>query len=474
MRARSDADGASPLWTDPAPSTQHLRSLLAAGELSDARRHIDTLPDDLASIARDYLNRMQFEWSLTPEAMLAKLRNIIPDFSIEELSAYTKSGRLESTRIDGQVRYFRREPGNLIRFDRTLRHRVAAAAGKTPADDRHDELSPIIPHLADVVGRAEISRGRFVHPLTTTLDFRIRVKPGDARIRPGSTLGVTLPLPQTLAPQRDVQIIATSHPIEATTPHTHAHRALSMSFRVTDPATLPDFSVRLRFTTSAVIGWNQPAGGDPLDERPGPGDHDRSPRPPHLVFTPEVDAVLRATVHDTDSPRDKAYKLWRWVDEQIPWCAEHEYCLLPSLVDKALRTRRGDCGVAAMTYLALCRRAGIPARWESGLTLDPFTGGNLHDWCRIWLDHTGWIPVDPSYGRKQHHDPRVADFYFGSVDAYRLIINTDFGGDLSALHPAPRSEPLDFQRGEVRIDSENLYFDGWDYHFTFDHLPLSE
>ena len=131
--------------------------------------------------------------------------------------------------------------------------------------------------------------------------------------------------------------------------------------------------------------------------------------------------------------------------------------------------RKGDCGTVALVYISLCRCAGIPARWQSGWTTDPATRGNLHDWSEIWLEGLGWIPVDPSYGKKTHPDPRVRDFYFGNLDPYRLIVNTDYGQPLSPPMSGLRAEPLDFQRGEVELDGRVLYFDEWDYEATFTH-----
>jgi len=192
-------------------------------------------------------------------------------------------------------------------------------------------------------------------------------------------------------------------------------------------------------------------------------------RRPHVAFTDEVRAIVAEQSRGRPDPRTLAKRLWAWVDASIPWRAEHEYCLIPSLTESGLRERRGDCGVAAMTLVSLCRAAGIPARWQSGWTTDPAGGPNLHDWTEVWLAEHGWVPVDPSYGRKAHDDPRVADFYFGNLDRYRMIVNRDFGRALVPAKASLRSEPLDFQRGEVEVDGRNLYFDAWDYDATFEH-----
>ena len=97
-----------------------------------------------------------------------------------------------------------------------------------------------------------------------------------------------------------------------------------------------------------------------------------------------------------------------------------------------------------------------------GLETKP-VGWDMHDWSEFYVAPWGWLPADASYGPQKSDDPRVRDFYFGHQDSYRWIVNRDYG---AALHPekhSMRSEPADFQRGEVEVDGKNLYFDQWDY-----------
>ena len=55
-------------------------------------------------------------------------------------------------------------------------------------------------------------------------------------------------------------------------------------------------------------------------------------------------------------------------------------------------------------------------------------------------------------------------FFLGSIDAYHLIINDEYSKELSPAIKFPRSETVDFQRGEVEWKGGNIYFDKWDYH----------
>ena len=62
-------------------------------------------------------------------------------------------------------------------------------------------------------------------------------------------------------------------------------------------------------------------------------------------------------------------------------------------VDWALRERAYDCLVCAALLAALCRARGIPARVVNGHYLSRLAPTN-HGWTEIWLDHSGWAPVD--------------------------------------------------------------------------------
>ena len=77
----------------------------------------------------------------------------------------------------------------------------------------------------------------------------------------------------------------------------------------------------------------------------------------------------------------------------------------------------------------------------------------------------GWVPADQSFGIPAF--ARNADeeyFFLGGIDSWRMIVNTDYGMPLQPEKQYPRSETVDFQRGEVEWEGGNLYFPQWDYH----------
>ena len=52
-------------------------------------------------------------------------------------------------------------------------------------------------------------------------------------------------------------------------------------------------------------------------------------RLPHIKFTPEIVAKTKEIVGDETNPLVKARTIFHWVSDNIPWNAEHEYCVIP-------------------------------------------------------------------------------------------------------------------------------------------------
>lgn len=303
-----------------------------------------------------------------------------------------------------------------------------------------------------------------LYPLQHTINYSVTIKPGHPRLQPGATIRVWLPFPQEYRQQREVQLISCQPPGGTIAPNGSPHRSIYLQHVLGNPANPPEFAVSFSFVTSAYCPQLDPAQVQAYDTQGEIYRQFTAERSPHIVFTPEVKRLAAQIVGDQQNPLEKAKLLFRWVSEHIPWCAEMEYSIIPSLSRKGLTARCGDCGVQGMTWITLCRAAGVPARWQSGWQLF-LEDWNMHDWAEFYVEPWGWLPADASYGVRKHEDERVRDFLCGHLDPYRLIVNLDFGRELDPPKTSFRSEPNDFQRGEVEIDGHNLYFDEWDWTF---------
>ncbi len=114
------------------------------------------------------------------------------------------------------------------------------------------------------------------------------------------------------------------------------------------------------------------------------------------------------------------------------------------------------------------RSQGIPVKWQSGWMLHP-RHVNLHDWCEVYYEGVGWVPLDQSFGLQKTQDEKVHNFYRSGIDAYRLIVNDDYSREFTPKKKYLRSEPYDFQRGELEWEGGNLYFNQWNWHMDVEY-----
>jgi transglutaminase-like putative cysteine protease len=134
-------------------------------------------------------------------------------------------------------------------------------------------------------------------------------------------------------------------------------------------------------------------------------------------------------------PLDKALKLFNGVNSKIHYqtnvAGEHS----------ALRTLKrgyGNCEDYSLLYIALCRAAGIPARFVNGFRFDPAQlGSNTkdlngfgHAWVEVNLPGVGWFPAEPTYTYLVNGVPRISDDFFGKIrgDDRHLLFNYSRNG----------------------------------------------
>lgn len=468
--------------------TSHDRVVREALDLADAGRfkeaeHTLAAKDANASAGAvqaraeliEILRRTRREYSLDADGLLEKVRESVPDATAEEVAAWAAESRVRFRVIDGSKLYFRRAPKNLFLFSQAAKERRAALGndpGK-PDNARIDHLAAVI-READRTGKVEVQpvRHRMTHTLT--------LPAGHPSIRTGSVVRVWLPFPQEYRQQRDVRLVSASPEPRLIAPNGvdgspvggGAQRTVYFEHLVTDPDEPLVFQEVVEYTSWAYHPQ--------LDEslvQPLPSDWNGAylgERPPHIVFTPEIRDEVATIVGSETNALTKARRIFRWVSANVPWNAEDEYCTIPSFAVRGFTARRGDCGIQSTVFITMCRIAGIPTRWQSGYETKPGDQWGMHDWAEMYIKPWGWLPADPSYGVQDSPDPRIADFYCGHQDSYRWIVNLDWGRELFPPKQSLRSEPADFQRGEVEVDGANLYFDEWNATTEVVRTPLTE
>jgi len=423
--------------------------------------------------ALEIIRRTRYEYSLTAPELLAKIKREIPDATARDVERWARDSAARYRIIDGKKFFARREPSNIFLFCEEAKAR-RAKAGNAPAKANWK----LTDHLQAVVDEAERTGKSEVQPVHHRMTYTLTLRANTPGVKAGSRVRAWLPYPQEYRQQRDVKLISASPELTVIAPSAvdgnpvtgGAQRTVYFEAQVTDPATPLEFKQTFEYTSFAYYPKLDEAKVQPL-----PADWNGAclgERPPHILFTPTLREQAAKIIGNETNALAKARKLFRWVSANVKWNAEDEYCTIPSLVFKGFTAGRGDCGIQNTVFITLCRIAGVPARWQSGWETKPSSWG-IHDWAEIYIAPWGWLPADASYGVQKSDDPKIADFYCGHQDSYRMIVNLDWGRELFPPKPSLRSEPADFQRGEVEVDGQNLYYDLWDYAMKIELTPGS-
>ena len=151
-----------------------------------------------------------------------------------------------------------------------------------------------------------------------------------------------------------------------------------------------------------------------------------------------------------------AMEIARWIRDSITLAPMKEYSTIDDVPAQVLSEKKGDEGGKALLFIKMCQDKGIQARYRSGL--EP-SGGKvyLREWAEVSADGKEWIPAYLD-GKNIPNPDSI------------ILINNDSNGDLFPAKTYPRSDNVDFLRGEVEWDGGNLYFPLWNSEITIEYL----
>ena len=183
---------------------------------------------------------------------------------------------------------------------------------------------------------------------------------------------------------------------------------------------------------------------------PAPTADDLGESGAYLRFTP----YLRALAHElTDGETCDVMKAWRiyeFITTKINYTFMRDYFQFDNHGEYCAVNLKGDCGLQALLMVILCRIAGVPARWQSGMSIDEdYIGG--HDWMQFYVEGWGWLFADPSYGGGAYRagSSERHQFYFGNLDPMRMAANRAYQAEMEPEKSALRVDPFDNQSGEL-------------------------
>lgn len=412
----------------------------------------------------DLHQRLLADFCLTEQQVKDYIRKYIPEVTDEQMCRWEKTRALECMWLDGEKRYFINAGPNLFRIDSACRDRKLAKEGVIVggAERVNAENVPAIIRAAKDSARTMVQPKRMRVTYTLTVDTNA--------VPAGEVVRCWLPFPRTdVARQQDVKLLGTSEPEYVLAPQDCAHSTLYMEKRAVQGRPTV-FSETFEYTSYGE--WHDLGSEDvqPYDTTSRLYREYTAEREKHVVFTPRLRELAARLADGEDNPYLKAKRIFRWIGDHFPWASAREYSTIDNIPEYVLDNRHGDCGQVSLLLVTLCRLCGIPARFQSGFMMHP-RAWNLHDWAEVYFEGIGWVPVDQSWGMPSFARNAGEEYFFlGGIDSWRMVVNTDYGMPLVPAKRYPRSETVDFQRGEVEWEGGNLYFTQWNYDMEIEYL----
>ncbi len=379
------------------------------------------------AVETEVISRIEREYPYTFAEGLSLVQKEIPDFSAEELQDYIRMGAALTHRI---------------RYEKKLHHLF------------FDSMKKVYPQIAERTGhphqRNVLLNDMIAHMKekgSCTMRMRMRTElrlPDDISFE---KLRVHIPLPAKAPNCGNIQILSCS-PGGIIDDEDSLMRTVCFE---TEDSSRRSFSIEYSYECTAR--YVHPEGNGTSVRN----DHDLDEMEPQIVFTPLIRNLCEELTGHLDEPLAKARAIYDFVTKNLVYAFVPEYMTLGCIPDFAASYRKGDCGIQALLFIVLCRCAGIPARWQSGMYVTPDHAGS-HDWAMFEIEPYGWLWADCSFGGAAWRagETERHDFYFGNLDPYRLVTSNDLQQEFAVKKEQWRIDPYDNQTGEIETESRGL------------------
>jgi sugar lactone lactonase YvrE len=177
--------------------------------------------------------------------------------------------------------------------------------------------------------------------------------------------------------------------------------------------------------------------------------------PKFALEHPSIARHLKAALDGERRPLHMVRKISRYLGEHMEYELAGGWNIAPTVIDRGT----GSCSEYTFVFIAMCRAAGIPARYAGAIVVRgdaASTDDVFHRWAEVWLPGYGWVPVDAQAADKPTPEQRAEAF--GALDN-RFLITTLGGGDSRFIGWDYNSTASWTCRG--RCDVEDVHLGDW-------------
>jgi len=391
---------------------------LQAGATLRARACL-TATQDIFLIASTY--------SATQAEMLDALAEVYPGVPAGQRASWLDLPSTERMRWDGVVHYFSDVPTNLAYRD------VALFQTQPAMVTAYEE---IYEKLASYEAGAAAVRPWQPYAKPASYDFKQTLAVPRDQLPASGDLRIWFPLPIEVGPQGNVRISDITPTTYLRYPESTSQDIGLLFMPVPLKELTGDLNVtfRVQFEHAAQYFKVDPALVGRYDKdsalyRQYTASH------ANTKITPSIRRTARRVTDGETNPYLAAQRLYRYVIDTVLYSHMPHFAMYPRGEAESVYVHEhkyGDCGAQSMYFSALCRSVGIPARCTGGFQIFQGTPAG-HFWAELYLPNYGWIPVDPTAATIADYIPALSaaevgafhDFYFGSQDDLRLVVQKD-------------------------------------------------
>ncbi len=432
------------------PTPFEISSSIIKGELKIAEKLIESwlkrkIPEDLRLkliYEKERIKRLPSVFCVNEKKAFKDARKNIKGFSLKDFNFVLNSGKCDYVIIDDKKRFEKRFYYNIGFAFKEYKKRI-----KIP-QERRITKKLLNKRLENLI-KGEVHKS---YSIRAKISLKVK-NPYGKKVR------VWLPFPKNTFQQKDPTLISTSHKNFYISPTTFPQRTIYFEGNDTDK-----FFVEFEYIINEWINKIDPSKVKKCDI-----DEFLNEEPPHIVFSHCLKKMTDEIVGREKNPYLIAKKIYDFITLNVNYSYVRPYMFYDNISEYVASNLKGDCGFQAILFITMLRIKDIPARWQSGWFITPYSA-SPHDWACFYINPYGWIPADLSFGGARRNRDDFRRFYFGNLDGFRMVANDDFMKDFKPSKRFFRSDPCDNQVGEVETDKENIY----DFDYKIDVISFKE
>ena len=174
----------------------------------------------------------------------------------------------------------------------------------------------------------------------------------------------------------------------------------------------------------------------------------------YRINTPYMQELVKKIVGDEENCYWIARKIYDHLIDKL----EYEMVGGWDVPEVVLQRGTGSCSEYTFCFVALCRAAGLPARYQGSVVVrgdDASVDEAFHRWAQVYLPNCGWVPVDANRGDAKAPADQARGF--GGL-ANRFLITTHSGGDSEYLHWGYNAYSHYQSSGYCKVETETFGF----------------